>query len=528
MIGEMKIFHIFVCWVVVLVQYVVVAGDSSSDNTPRKRIVLGSLGVLGHAVPLARLGAELASLCCSRHENCFVDFASHSPAKVWWDEETVAVRDSPCLGNFVDLGLLPSDWGEKLNRFSKDPSLFRGTLSVFADLYLEALPPLFLSMADVLKGASLLVVDVGTLGAVERARGMNIPLVIHSPTIWADTFSQFEPPHWLPAFGSGFSKEMSLAERCLNALLPRLLSVALQPALMKVNKMRFEAMLDPYQSSHQVLQDIRVISSTAFGFDYARSIPQLHAFVGPILPKRSKPYEYSQAMQDFIGRKPRIVLIRFGSLVVLEEPAVLAFKEALKSLVEKEKFTVVWFAPPPTLLIEAKETLGDDFFLVEKFDVDLNQALLQNERTVLSISSCGMAATQEPLFYKIPVLCVPLVADQADVAARLQDTGAGIVISKEEISAALVSDSITRLIFGDSFAKNAFRISRAYKFAGGRERAALHVLSAFYSTDHLLLKRSLAWHKRVGLDVFAVFISLFFSVSAGIFVVYRFRQQRHS
>jgi hypothetical protein len=504
------------------------ANSRERNSTITHRIVLASLGVLGHAVPLTRIGAELVEMCCASSSSikCVVDFASHTSAKVWWEEETVAVKESKCLGSFFDLGPLPRDWGEKLDKVSTDPSLFRGTLSVFSDLYLEALPDMYVAVEHALTGASLAVIDVGSVGAVEQARALNVSVVIHSPTVWADTFSQFEPPHWLPAFGSGLSKEMTLTERCLNALLPRLLSVALQPALMRLNKMRFDRGLEPHQSSHQVYQDVRSISSMALGFEHPRLVSQLHAYVGPILPKRTIHYRgFDVQIQQYLKQYRGIIIVRFGSMVSLDPESIQAFTKALETYSDKSNFAVLWFHPSiPTNLkslarnIRYLDTRG-------KMDVDQYMAALSHSKSKLSISTCGSAATQEPLYFAIPVLCIPLVADHADIAARLRDSKAGIVMDKEDISIEAVEKAIVKIVTDRSFRGHAQLMKSAFRLAGGRKRAALHIMSSFYPNDHLLLNQSLAWHKRVGVDVFAVFFAMFLAASLQVSLWSRFRHK---
>ena len=527
------------------------AGNNNGSTPSAKRVLLTSLGLLGHAVPLMRLGAELAHLCCLQTERpvCVVDVASNSEAWAWWVEEVITVKDSPCLGKFIDMGPLPSGWSKKLNVISKDPSLFRSTLSVFSDLYLEALPNFYSSIQGVLAGTSLAVIDVGTLGALEAARAMDIPVIIHSATIWADAFAQFEPPHWLPAFGSGFTKEMTLAERCLNALLPRLLSVALQPALMRVNRMRFDTKRDPYQSSHQVFQDVQTISSTALGFEYTRLAPSLHTYVGPMLPRRANRTNiFSVHIKAFLKQcisenRIRLVIARFGSMIPLGRRRTRSIHRALRWLSTKENICVVWF-PSSSLSRNLSHSLPKristkSFYFVKDFSVDQYMTILRTASrlqeipskwatTVLSLSTCGMAAVQEPLYHGIPVFCVPLVADQADVAARLVDSGAGLVLGKSEVTSGKVLLALNQLLNDKTFKVNAEAMGALFRMAGGRQRAALQVFSAFYPQTHLLLNKSLSWHKRIGLDVSIVFGSVFI-IFAMTFLLYarKIRNQRY-
>jgi hypothetical protein len=508
------------------------------QNSKARRILFVSLGIRGHAVPLMRIASEVAAQCCANNSDsqCFVEFASHGVAKPWFNEETQTNANSSCLGGFFDLGPLPEKWVERLSRISTDPSLFRGTLSVFSDLYLGALQSVFESIEGPLQSnrtTSLAVVDIGTLGAMERARAMGIPLLLHSPTIFADMFAQYEQFHWLPAFGSGLSLHgMGLADRCLNALLPRLLSVALQPALMRVNKIRSGLGLVPYRTSHQVFQDERVITSVALGFEYARAVvPQMHAYVGPILPRTRKGYALTKPLKAFVdgmvATASKLIVVRFGMTLNLDRGSLLQFKRGLEWLASKERIGVVWFGRErPDLSLPNSNDGAQTFYWQRHFLPQILLRLFQksNQLRVVSVSACGMAAVQEPLAFGVPVLCVPMVADQADVAARLKDSGAGLTITKGDLTPSSVLFTLSKLMNDKAFERNARVLNKIMALAGGRKRAAKHVLSALNrnSSAFYLLQRSESWHKRVGVDVAAVSAALVIMVGSCFFVRWRY------
>eukprot|EP00455_Lapot_gusevi_P020910 TRINITY_DN22058_c0_g1_i1.p1 TRINITY_DN22058_c0_g1~~TRINITY_DN22058_c0_g1_i1.p1 ORF type:complete len:130 (+),score=8.32 TRINITY_DN22058_c0_g1_i1:146-535(+) len=58
---------------------------------------------------------------------------------------------------------------------------------------------------------------------------------------------------------------------------------------------------------------------------------------------------------------------------------------------------------------------------------------------------CGMALAQETLFYGKPLLCLPLLGDQIDVAARVVDAGAGLVLDKTQFDTTEVRQKIFAL-----------------------------------------------------------------------------------
>ena len=49
------------------------------------------------------------------------------------------------------------------------------------------------------------------------------------------------------------------------------------------------------------------------------------------------------------------------------------------------------------------------------------------------VSHCGMAGAQEALYHGKPLVCVPFFGDQPDVAARVRDSGAGVVLDRNAL-----------------------------------------------------------------------------------------------
>jgi hypothetical protein len=60
-------------------------------------------------------------------------------------------------------------------------------------------------------------------------------------------------------------------------------------------------------------------------------------------------------------------------------------------------------------------------------------ALMQLPALRLFISHCGINSAHESLFFAKPLLCVPLFADQQDMAVRVVDSGAGRMVAKDQV-----------------------------------------------------------------------------------------------
>ena len=66
--------------------------------------------------------------------------------------------------------------------------------------------------------------------------------------------------------------------------------------------------------------------------------------------------------------------------------------------------------------------------------------------TVLFVSHCGMNGVMESLYHRVPLLCMPIFADQPDNAARLVERGLGLALDRYNINHHLVTEAITEIL----------------------------------------------------------------------------------
>ncbi|KAG7400201.1 hypothetical protein PHYBOEH_006740 [Phytophthora boehmeriae] len=353
---------------------------------PRQQhIVFVSIAIKGHAQPLLRVASEM-------HERGYrVSFATHDSGREWAHAYGVP---------FLSAGAFPisaEDLRVKLRAMTRDASNFRGILTMFNDIYVRAARPMFDALLPQLdrngsnpNAPDLLVLDIATVGAQDLAHKLKVPYILNSPSLLFDLGGA---PSYVPAWGTGFSENMSLWNRCMNILFPRLLSVALTPPFMELNKMS--------------------------------SLP--------------------------------------ASLVV---------------------------KPPSSSLS--------------------NLEVLSHPAVRLVISHCGMVSAQEALVMGKPLVCIPFLVDQPDVAARVADSGAGITLDKNLLTASYVRAAVMDLLTNATYTRAARRVGSLLERAGGTPRA-VDVIDAtlrlgFYHLDTLDL--TAPWHKTALLDVWTVYAAV--------------------
>lgn len=104
----------------------------------------------------------------------------------------------------------------------------------------------------------------------------------------------------------------------------------------------------------------------------------------------------------------------------------------------------------------------------------VDQIAVLNKADVF-LSHCGMNSVNESLYYQVPLVMYPQTTEQAGVAARVEQLGAGILLKKEN------SDSIRRTIEQvlntPSYYESALAISEGFKRCSGAKGAADQILT---------------------------------------------------
>ena len=67
-------------------------------------------------------------------------------------------------------------------------------------------------------------------------------------------------------------------------------------------------------------------------------------------------------------------------------------------------------------------------------------------RTVLFVSHCGMNGVMESVYHRVPLLCMPIFADQPDNAARLVERGLGLALDRYNINHHTVTRAISEIL----------------------------------------------------------------------------------
>ncbi|MEX2501992.1 MAG: nucleotide disphospho-sugar-binding domain-containing protein, partial [Trueperaceae bacterium] len=241
-----------------------------------------------------------------------------------------------------------------------------------------------------------------------------------------------------------------MRDRIVRALMRR----AVRPQLRRLNELRASLDLPPLASHEDLfLRPPHLLYRTAPPFDYPRAAWPLT--VHPIGPGLWAPESDAPAWLEALPR-PRTLV---GVSTELQQDGAIV-ETALRALADEPGSVVVTTAALDPDRFEAP----NDRVRIERF---VPHAAVVPEMDVV-VTHGGMGTTQRALAAGVPVCVVPWGRDQAEVARRVQVSGAGTMLPRARLTPerlrAAVHEARTR-------APAAKRIARAFRAAGGAERA---------------------------------------------------------
>jgi len=201
-----------------------------------------------------------------------------------------------------------------------------------------------------------------------------------------------------------------------------------------------------------------VYTSKAFQ-PYADFFDESYKFVGPsILPRQNAPAFPFDALEL---KKP-LLYISLGT-IFNEHPK---FYRLCIDTFKDSDWQVVMSVGRNTLL----STLGaiPKNFLVQNEVPQLE--ILQ--RAALFISHGGMNSVSESLYYGVPLIVIPQAGDQTWVARRVEQLGAGKMLSRPKVLSRSLQSLAAEITTHPAYARASARIGASLREAGGYFRAA--------------------------------------------------------
>ena len=187
----------------------------------------------------------------------------------------------------------------------------------------------------------------------------------------------------------------------------------------------------------------------------SETFSEKYAFVGPSI----------RPVADEIEKKRnKLIYISMGTVNNDKMPL---YKQCVSALADTEYQVIMSVGN----LVSMKEfgTLPSNISVFTHVD---QIAVLQ--QADVFVSHCGMNSVSESLYFGVPLIMLPQTAEQAGVAERVYQLGAGLKLDKSDAPSIL--DAINKILAEDTYRKNAKIISDGFKRCSGAKGAADKIL----------------------------------------------------
>jgi UDP:flavonoid glycosyltransferase YjiC (YdhE family) len=414
--------------------------------------VFVAIPAIGHLNPLLRQAAELQR-------------RGWRVAMATTDEMRGYVEDSFPDVRFASIGTDPTGPRSKRAlqaRVSAASNLIGGTLDIMR--WINSLWPTMFDglLAEVRRDRpDVLVVDLVTTAGMDVAELEGIPYVVNNADLLTIISVALLPPApGVPLLFSGRSiYRIGRLDRLLNPLL-RWLGATMFDLMLSVplNRLRNTRGLRPRRTSRRP-DGVLIMTDSAFGLEYNRPLPPLMQMVGPMLD--DTPAVLAEELQTWLGTGLPVVFVNLGTLA---RPGEHLLDQIARGL-ESSEFRALWvLREPPPMSLPANVR-------VERW-VDSQTGVLAHPNVRVFVSHCGINSVHESLSAGTPVVGLPIMADQRDMAQRVADAGVGVILDKRRLSPKDLGHAIRTVLHEPKFTRNIAPIQASFELAGGVRRAA--------------------------------------------------------
>ena len=364
------------------------------------------------------------------------------------------------------------------------------------------------------------------------AQQYNVPLLFNSPQLIWDPMPA--PPFYFPIHAAHRGlKEMTFRDRLFSVLWYKLNGHwwahhrAYQLATQKLQqKCLCDATVIEYPEPGVIRPKL---VNTVVGFDYGIPVPPQVIYTGPLIyppPGRENigpsQLEKNPPLNDWLAQWPdeSVTVVSMGSHARLSDAQGVALLKGLQA----SGRPILW-----SLRKDNREFLANGVaegtLQLLRFEEWLPQRNVLAHRAVqIFVGHCGFGGTHEALYFGKPMVCIPVMADQPELAARLRDSGAGVSLQVDTLTPEEVTQALNKLggKMGleepnewhkgqeTSYSQAAKRLSKLMHLQGGVRRGAevVEYLLSVGSSDHWIMPdQYMPPIVRYNLDVYTVYAS---------------------
>uniref|UniRef100_A0A2R9C0W5 glucuronosyltransferase n=1 Tax=Pan paniscus TaxID=9597 RepID=A0A2R9C0W5_PANPA len=259
------------------------------------------------------------------------------------------------------------------------------------------------------------------------------------------------PPSYVPAVLSELTDQMSFTDRIRNFISYHLQDYMFETLWKSWDSYYSKALGRPTTLCETMGKAEIWLIRTYWDFEFPRPYLPNFEFVGGLHCKPAKPLP--KEMEEFIqsSGKDGVVVFSLGSMVknLTEEKANL-IASALAQIPQK----VLWRYKG-----KKPATLGNN---TQLFDWIPQNDLLGHPKTKAFITHGGTNGIYEAIYHGVPMVGVPMFADQPDNIAHMKAKGAAVEVNLNTMTSVDLLSALRTVINEPSYKENAMRLSRIH------------------------------------------------------------------
>lgn len=188
-----------------------------------------------------------------------------------------------------------------------------------------------------------------------------------------------------------------------------------------------------------------------------------YAFVGP-----SVPGEESEEPRN----KHKVVYISLGTILNKNYSF---YKNCIEALKECDVDVI--------MSVGEKTKISDLGEIPANFEIkDRVEQIKVLKKSDVFITHCGMNSVNESIYYGVPMVLFPQHSEEAMVANRTAELGAGIMLKGNKPQH--IKNAIEQVLNDDTYKDNANKISKSFKAAGGAKKASDMILKVIKGREN--------------------------------------------
>lgn len=427
-----------------------------------------ALPFVGHLNPLVRQAAELQQrgwrVAVAATREMLPHLAAEAPA--------IPLLDLGPLGEIVD------DLRQAEAAACADPDYRRGGLKFMGPLA-RIWPVMFdgLVAAITRDRPDVMVIDIFTWAGIAAADATGVPAVINNPSLLTGVPLELMPPDRampFPTSGQSLS-EIGAFHRAIEPVIRYAMIAGIAYTVGRTHKaLRKSRGLEPV-AIHEPLRNRRIMVNGAFGLEYRRALPPNVEMVGPMLPAAEPPLPAD--VDAWLSDGPPVIYVNLGTVSVAQDDQLARLAGGLTI----DGMRVLWVLKPQQAA-RLPHPLPPGIRVTNW--VPSPRAVLAHANVRVFVSHCGVNSVHESLAAGTPIVGIPMLADQRDMAARVADAGVGLWLEKTRFTSETLRHAITRVLTEPAFRERIPAVQAAFARAGGLQRAGDVIEAAAPARPH--------------------------------------------